>query len=97
VENSSAALFAHGANNTTSAEPATQLHQSLHFSCCSITTRPSHKLGEIAGSAPEGAYAALVDFAASIGYSLVPHPENDEAEGRCNYEQRTISVQTAQR
>jgi hypothetical protein len=50
-------------------------------------------LGEIAGSAPEGVYAALVDFAASIGYTLVPHPEDDDAEGRCNYEQRTISVQ----
>jgi hypothetical protein len=56
---------------------------------------PMIKLGEIVGSAPEGAYAVLVDFAASIGYSLVPHPEDDEAEGRCNYEQRTISVQTA--
>src|SRR5262245_6245054 len=26
---------------------------------------------------------------------MVPHPEDDEAEGRCNYEQRTISVQAA--
>ena len=56
---------------------------------------PTIKLGEIAGSAPEGAYAVLVDFAASIGYSLVPHPEDDEAEGRCNYVEQTISVQTA--
>ena len=48
---------------------------------------PTIKLGEIAGSAPEGTYAVLVDFAASIGYSTVPHPEDDEAEGRCNYEQ----------
>src|SRR5215211_5165382 len=55
---------------------------------------PTIKLGEIAGSAPEGAYAVLVDFAASIGYSLVPHPEDDEAEGRCDYDQRTISVRT---
>jgi hypothetical protein len=54
---------------------------------------PTIKLGEIAGSAPSGAYAVLVDFAASIGYTIVPHPEGDEAEGRCNYEQRTISVQ----
>ncbi len=56
---------------------------------------PTIKLGEIAGNAPEGAYAVLVDFAASIGYSMVPHPENDEAEGRCNYQNQTISVQTA--
>jgi hypothetical protein len=56
---------------------------------------PTIKLGEIVGSAPEGAYAVLVDFAASIGYSLVPHPEDDEAEGRCNYEEKTISVQIA--
>src|SRR5215211_6685285 len=55
---------------------------------------PTIKLGEIAGSAPAGAYAVLVDFAASIGYTLVPHPEDDEAEGRCNYEQHTISVAT---
>jgi len=55
---------------------------------------PTITLGEIAGSAPAGAYAVLVDFAASIGYTLVPHPEDDEAEGRCNYEQRTISVQS---
>jgi hypothetical protein len=54
---------------------------------------PTIKLGEIAGSAPAGAYAVLVDFAASIGYTLVPHPEDDDAEGRCNYEQQTISVQ----
>jgi hypothetical protein len=54
---------------------------------------PTIKLGEIVGSAPEGAFAVLVDFTASIGYSLVPHPEDDEAEGRCNYEQGTISVQ----
>src|SRR5215213_4030173 len=53
---------------------------------------PTIKLGEIIGSAPEGAYAVLVDFAASIGYTLVSHPENDDAEGRCNYEQHTISV-----
>src|SRR5215210_1416865 len=52
------------------------------------------KLGEIAGSAPTGAYAVLVDFAASIGYTIVPHPEDDEAEGRCNYEVQTISVQS---
>lgn len=51
------------------------------------------KLGEIAGSAPAGAYAVLVDFAASIGYSMMPHPDDDAAEGRCNYEQHTISVQ----
>jgi hypothetical protein len=56
---------------------------------------PTIKLGEIVGSAPEGAYAALVDFAISIGYTMVPHPENDEAEGRCNYTEQTISVQTA--
>jgi N-terminal domain of anti-restriction factor ArdC len=56
---------------------------------------PTIKLGEIAGSVPAGAYAVLVDFAASIGYSIVPHPEDDEAEGRCNYEQQTISVQAA--
>jgi hypothetical protein len=55
---------------------------------------PTIKLGEIAGSAPAGAYAVLVDFAASIGYSIVPHPEDDEAEGRCNYEDKTISVQS---
>lgn len=53
---------------------------------------PTIKLGEIAGSAPAGAYAILVDFAASIGYTIVPHPEDDEAEGRCNYEQQTISI-----
>jgi hypothetical protein len=52
------------------------------------------KLGEIAGSAPAGAYAVLVDFTASIGYRMVPHPEDDEAEGRCNYEDRTMSVQS---
>ena len=56
---------------------------------------PTIKLGEIAGSAPAGAYTVLVDFAASIGYTMVPHPEDDEAEGRCNYEQQTISVQSA--
>ena len=56
---------------------------------------PTIKLGEIVGSAPEGAYAVLVDFTASIGYAMVPHPEDDAAEGCCNYEQRTISVQTA--
>src|SRR5215213_6149011 len=55
---------------------------------------PTITLGEIVGSAPAGAYAALVDFAASIGYTLVPHPEDDAAEGRCNYEQHTISVQS---
>src|SRR6266487_3858081 len=53
---------------------------------------PTIKLGEIAGSAPSGAYAVLVDFAASIGYSMMPHPDDDAAEGRCNYEQQTISV-----
>jgi hypothetical protein len=53
---------------------------------------PTIKLGEIVGSAPEGAYAALLDFAASIGYTLVSHPENDDAQGRCNYEEHTISV-----
>jgi hypothetical protein len=37
----------------------------------------------------------LVDFAASIGYTIVPHPEDDEAEGRCNYTEQTISVQIA--
>src|SRR5215212_6357691 len=55
---------------------------------------PTIKLGEIVGSAPAGAYAILVDFAASIGYALVSHPEDDAAEGRCNYEQHTISVQS---
>jgi hypothetical protein len=55
---------------------------------------PSIKLTDVAGSAPVGAYDVLVDFAASIGYAMVPHPEDDDAEGRCNYEQRTISVQT---
>src|SRR5215207_6586599 len=55
---------------------------------------PTITLGEIVGSAPTGAYAILVDFAASIGYTLVSHPENDDAEGRCNYEQHTISVQS---
>lgn len=54
---------------------------------------PTIKLDEIAGSAPEGVFTVLADLAASIGYTLVPHPEDDEAEGRCNYEQRTISVQ----
>lgn len=54
---------------------------------------PTIKLGEIAGSAPDGAYAVLADFATNIGYTLVPHPGDDEAEGRCNYEQRSISVQ----
>src|SRR5215210_366184 len=54
---------------------------------------PTIKLGAIAGSAPSGAYAVLVDFAASIGYSMAPHPEDDQAEGRCNYEEQTISVQ----
>jgi hypothetical protein len=54
---------------------------------------PTIKLGEIAGSAPSGAYAVLVDFATSIGYTMVSHPEDDAAEGRCNYEQHTISVQ----
>jgi antirestriction protein ArdC len=55
---------------------------------------PSIKLTEVAGSVPAGAYDALVGFAASIGYTMVPHPEDDDAEGRYNYEQRTISVQT---
>ena len=55
---------------------------------------PTIKLGEIVGSAPAGAYAVLVDFAASIGYTLISHPENDAAEGRCNYEEHTISVAT---
>src|SRR3712207_7087932 len=27
------------------------------------------------------------------GYNIVPHSADDDAEGRCNYEQRTISVQ----
>jgi hypothetical protein len=53
---------------------------------------PTITLGEVVGSAPDGAYAALSDFAASIGYTLVGHPEADEAEGRCNYSERTISV-----
>lgn len=53
---------------------------------------PTIKLGEIVGSAPDGAYAALSDFAASIGYTMVSHPEDDEAEGRCNYSEQTISV-----
>jgi hypothetical protein len=56
---------------------------------------PTIKLGEIAGSAPSGVYAILVDFAASIGYSMAPHPEDDQAEGRCNYEEQTISVQAS--
>jgi hypothetical protein len=43
---------------------------------------PTITLGEIVGSALAGAYALLVEFAASIGYALVPHPEDDEAEGR---------------
>lgn len=55
---------------------------------------PAIKLGEIAGSTPAGTYAVLVDFAASIGYSIVPHPEDDDAEEYCNYEQQTISVQS---
>ncbi len=53
---------------------------------------PTMKLGEIVGSAPAGAYAVLADFAASIGYTLIAHPEDDAAEGRCNYEEHTISV-----
>ncbi len=53
---------------------------------------PTITLGEIVGSAPAGAYAVLADFAASIGYTLIAHPEDDEAEGRCNYEEQTISV-----
>jgi hypothetical protein len=53
---------------------------------------PTVTLGDVVGSAPAGAYAALVDFAASIGYTLVSHPEDDDAEGRCNYEEHTISV-----
>lgn len=56
---------------------------------------PELTLGEIAGSAPEGAYAALVQFAASIGYAIVPHLEDDQTEGRCNYTQQTISVREA--
>lgn len=56
---------------------------------------PAIKLGDIVGTAPAGAYAVLVDFAASVGYTLIAHPENDEAEGRSNYEENTISVQTA--
>ncbi|MDQ2998859.1 MAG: hypothetical protein M3R61_17650 [Chloroflexota bacterium] len=55
---------------------------------------PTMKLGEIVGSAPAGAYAVLANFAASIGYTLIAHPEEDAAEGRCNYEQHTISVQS---
>jgi len=54
---------------------------------------PSITLTDVAGSAPTGAYAVLVDFAASIGYTMVSHPEDDDAEGRCNYERHTISVQ----
>jgi hypothetical protein len=54
---------------------------------------PSIKLTEVAGSAPAGAYTVLVDFAASIGYTMVSHPEDDDAAGRCNYEQQTMSVQ----
>ena len=50
-------------------------------------------LGEITGSAPPGAYAVLVDLAASIGCNIVQHTDDDEAEGRCNYEEQTISVQ----
>jgi hypothetical protein len=53
---------------------------------------PTIPLREIVGNAPAGAYAVLVDFAASIGYTVVSHPENDDAEGRCNYEEHTISV-----
>jgi antirestriction protein ArdC len=55
---------------------------------------PNITLTDVVGSAPTGAYTVLVDFAASIGYSMVSHPKDDEAEGRCNYEQRTMSVQT---
>jgi N-terminal domain of anti-restriction factor ArdC len=58
------------------------------------TPLPSIKLTEVTGSAPAGAYDVLVDFAASIGYTVVSHPEDDDAEGRCNYEQQTISVQS---
>src|SRR5687767_7437256 len=43
---------------------------------------PNITFTEVVGSAPMGAYDVLVDFAASLGYSLVPHPENDDAEGR---------------
>jgi antirestriction protein ArdC len=53
---------------------------------------PTITLGEVVGRAPDGAYAALADFTASIGYTLVPHPEEDEAEGRCKYIEQTISV-----
>ena len=53
---------------------------------------PTITLGEIVGSAPAGAYAVLVDFAASIGYTLVAHPDDDDAEGRCNHAEHTISV-----
>jgi hypothetical protein len=55
---------------------------------------PTITLREIVGSAPAGAYAVLVDFAASSGYAMVPHPDNDDAEGRCNYDEHTISVAT---
>jgi antirestriction protein ArdC len=58
------------------------------------TPLPSIKLTEVTGSAPAGAYDVLVDFAATIGYTMVPHHEDDDAEGRCNYEQQTISVQS---
>jgi hypothetical protein len=53
---------------------------------------PTIQLGEVVGSAPIGAYAVLADFATSIGYTLVAHPEDDDAEGRCNYIEQTISV-----
>jgi hypothetical protein len=54
---------------------------------------PTITLGEVVGRAPEGAYAVLVDFAASIDYTMVSHPVDDDAEGRCNYTEQTISVQ----
>jgi hypothetical protein len=56
---------------------------------------PSIKLTDVVGNAPAGVYDVLVDFAATIGYTLLPHPEDDDAEGRCNYEQQTISIAEA--
>ena len=42
---------------------------------------PTIKLGEIAGSAPEGAYAVLVEFAASIGTSSSLTPRTTRPKG----------------
>jgi hypothetical protein len=58
---------------------------------------PNITLTDVAGCAPAGAYDVLVDFAASIDYTIVPHPADDEAEGRCNYEEQTISVRSGAR